>query len=256
MMQNAQGKPGIRLVGLREQHVASARATCQRPRLRRTIAILHEMVMDEVGLQGLAPAGPLFARFHHAGSVIEVEAGIPLVQPIRAHGHVTPSTLPGGPALSTVSAGRPADVYNSVRALRSFCNSAGLLATGGYWECYLAHAPVGADGCPLGGEGCECEIALYLPVSRVRTDGRGAPTEAAGREERSGGHARVELAAEPDRPDPGRPSVSVPRSLHGRPPDDEQGVPRVRVVVALPGSEFGAGMNAIGRLLGRSATRS
>jgi effector-binding domain-containing protein len=255
-MQNAQGKPGIRLVALHEQHVASARATCQRHRLRRTIAILHELVMDEVGLQGLAPAGPLFARFHHAGSVIEVEAGIPLLQPIRAHGHVTTSTLPGGPALSTVCAGRPADVYNSLRALRSFCNNAGLLATGGYWECYLAHAPVGADGCPLDAEGCDCDIALYLPVSRVRTDGRKAPTGAAGLETPSGGHARVELAVEPDRPDPGWPSVSVPRSPHGRPPDDEQGVAQVRVAVGLPGAASGAGVDSIKRLLARSPTRS
>ncbi len=52
MSQTAQGKSGIRLVGLREQHVASARATCQRQRLRRTIAILHEMVMEAVGVQG------------------------------------------------------------------------------------------------------------------------------------------------------------------------------------------------------------
>lgn len=245
-MQNAQGKPGIRLVGLREQHVASARATCQRHRLRRTIAILHEMVMDEVGLQGLAPAGPLFARFHHAGSVIEVEAGIPLAQPVRAHGHVTTSTLPGGPALSAICAGRPADVYNALRALRAFCNHAGLLASGGYWECYLEHAPVG-------GEGCDCETALYLPVSRVGTSGQGPAGDGASRGTRSKARARVELATEPDRSDPGRASVPVTQCPRPKPPGNGRGSGLVSVPVERPQRD---GASALGKLLRTSRTRS
>jgi effector-binding domain-containing protein len=211
MSQTAQGKSAIRLVGLREQHVASARATCQRPRLRRTIAILHEMVMEAVGVQGLAPAGPLFARFHHAESFVEVEAGIPLAQPVLAYGHVTAGTLPGGPALCTSCVGRPADVYNALRALRSFCSNAGLLATGGHWECYLSHLPAGVDG-------CDCEVALYLPVSR--------------------GRARVfEPATEPDRSDPG-PSDLLSNCPRWTPPGDEQRDALVSVPVDRPSPEL------------------
>lgn len=57
-MQHAHGKPRIRLVVLREQHVASARATCQRHRLRRTIAILHG-ARDEARVQYML----IFNRF-------------------------------------------------------------------------------------------------------------------------------------------------------------------------------------------------
>ncbi len=121
--------------------------------------------MDAVGVQGLAPAGPLYARYHQLGPVVDLEAGIPLAQPILAHGLVTPGTLPAGPALCTIHTGPPSELYRQVRALRAFCKRAGLVATGGHWECYLSHPP-------RRGDGQECQVAVFLPVARVRTKGQ------------------------------------------------------------------------------------
>ncbi len=165
MNRAAQDPPRIWLRQLAERHVAAIRATCPPHRARRTVADLLEMVMDAVGLQGLAPAGPLYARYHQLGSVVDLEAGIPLAQPIVAHGLVTPGTLPAGPALCTIHTGLPGELHLKVRALHAFCKRAGLVATGGHWECYLSHPP-------RRGDGQECQVAVFLPVARVRAKGQ------------------------------------------------------------------------------------
>jgi effector-binding domain-containing protein len=157
--------PRIWLRQLAERHVAAIRATCPPHRARRTVADLLEMVMDAVGLQGLAPAGPLYARYHQVGSVVDLEAGIPLAQPIVAQGLVTPGTLPAGPALCTIHTGLPGELHRKVRALRAFAKRAGLVATGGHWESYLSHPP-------RRGDGRECQVAVFLPVARVGAKGQ------------------------------------------------------------------------------------
>jgi effector-binding domain-containing protein len=233
----ADERPRIWLRRLPERHVASARATCQRHRVRRTVAALHELVMDAVGLQGLAPAGPLFTRYHSVGSKVELEAGIPLAQPIRAQGQVRASTLPGGPALCTVYAGKTADKHLAVRALRSFCSRAGLTQTGGYWESYLIHPPDGEDF-------CDCEIAIYLPVARIRSDGREPVVEATGNGARPRPQAEVELATEPDRSGLSLRSLPVPRGPRWGAPGDERGIAVVcvRVDRPVPGRGDGASL--------------
>ena len=173
MKSAARGKPRIWLKELVERHVASVRATCQPHRVKRTVVAFHELVMDAVGLQGLAPAGPLYVRYHDVGSVVDLEAGIPLAQPILAQGQVTPGTLPGGPALCAIHNGPAGELHHTVRALHSFCKRTGLVASGGYWACYVTNPP-------QDGEGMDREIAVYLPVTRVRSNGRG-PKEGATR---------------------------------------------------------------------------
>ena len=129
--------PRVALVRLSERHAASVRTTTQMHRLRHTIDSFHELVMYAVGEQGLAPAGPLFARFHQIGDAIAVEAGVPLAQPIAATGVVLPSSLPGGPvlrcryygALEELAAVR--DTRARLRRIR------GLAAVGAPWESYL-----------------------------------------------------------------------------------------------------------------------
>jgi effector-binding domain-containing protein len=225
-------RPRIWLRRLPERHVASARATCPRHRVRRTVAALHALVMDAVGVQGLAPAGPLFTRYHSVGSIVELEAGIPLAQPISAQGQVRASTLPAGPALCTVYAGRTSDKHLAVRALRSFCNRAGLIPTGGYWECYLIHPPEGD-------EACDCEIALYLPVARMGSDGRVPAVEMAGDEARPRLQAEVRLATEPDRSDLGLRSLPVRRGPRRGAPGGEQAVAVICVRVERSGPGHG-----------------
>ena len=150
----------VEIKHLVERHVASVRTTTQGYRLRHTIALLHELVMDAVGQQGLAPAGPLFTRYHEMGSLISLEAGIPLAQPITPMGIVAPSSLPGGPALCMLHVGDH-DVLPAVRAaLHGYAPSRRFCAVGATWECYLVDGRDTPDP-------SEWLTEIYVPVRRT-----------------------------------------------------------------------------------------
>lgn len=133
-------QPPAEVIELTEQHVASVRATAPRHRVRHTIAVLLELVMDAVGVQGLAPAGPLFAAYHSLGSLVTLEAGLPLSQTIRVQGVVQPSVLPGGTALYARHLGDPALLPDIRERLQHYGSSLGFRPLGSPWECYVVDA--------------------------------------------------------------------------------------------------------------------
>ena len=147
----------VELIQLTERHVASVRTTIERPRLRRTVSVLHELVMDAVGEQGFAPAGPLFARFHSLGALITLECGMPLAQPITPAGIVVPSFLPGGPVLHGRHSGDHDRLPEAYRALEADCTRRGCDAMGGPWESYVVNGRDTPDH-------SEWITDVYLPV--------------------------------------------------------------------------------------------
>ena len=129
--------PRVALDRLSERHAASVRTTTQLHRLRHTIDSLHELVMYVVGEQGLAPAGPLYARFHQLAGAIAVEAGMPLAQPIAGAGVVLPSSLPGGPALICRYYGTLEELAAVRDTMARLKRVRGLAVAGAPWESYL-----------------------------------------------------------------------------------------------------------------------
>lgn len=123
----------------------------------RTVRQVHELVMDAIGAQGLAPAGPLFARYHRVGLQIDVEAGIPLAQAVSADGVVLPSTLPGGRALHRLHRGDHVSLI-AARDMLEACRAAhGMRSLGGPWEYYL-FGPSDTD------DASKWLTEIYLPV--------------------------------------------------------------------------------------------
>ena len=171
MTQVAHGGSRVDLDELVERHVASVCTSIDRHRLRRTIAVLHELVMDAVGEQGLAPAGPLFTRYHRLGEVVTLEAGIPLAQPIEPLGVVAASVLPGGPALRARHVGGREQLPQRCPELERYCSIHGMRAAGPPWECYII------DGRDTPDER-EWVTEIYLPVRSV---GQGDSTVRSGR---------------------------------------------------------------------------
>jgi len=161
MTQVAHGESRVSLDELVERHVASICTSVDRHRLRRTIAVLHELVMDAVGEQGLAPAGPLFTRYHRLGEIVTLEAGIPLAQPIEPVGVIAASELPGGPALRTRYVGGREQLPQRSPELERYCSIHGMRAVGPPWECYIV------DGRDTPDER-EWVTEIYLPVRTVR----------------------------------------------------------------------------------------
>jgi effector-binding domain-containing protein len=159
-------RPDIAIREPRERLVASVRTRSHPSQLRQTIAGALDEVLDVIGAEGLAPAGPVFTRYHRIGPIAELEVGIPLAQTVRPHPRVLNSTLPGGPAVHAVCMGGRVKLVQTVRALYEYLKSAGLTASGGYWEYYLAEPIPGLD---------RSEMEFYLPIVGVHTNGRRRP---------------------------------------------------------------------------------
>lgn len=159
----ARRRPDIAIHEPRERLVASVRTRSHPSQLRQTIASAQDEVLDVIGEEGLAPAGPMFTRYHRIGPIAELEVGVPLAQTVRPHPRVLNSTLPGGPALHLVCTGSRAKLVQAVNTLHEYLKGAGLTASGGYWEYYLTEPIPGLD---------LCQVEFYQPVVGVHTNGR------------------------------------------------------------------------------------
>lgn len=160
--------PRVALERLSERHAASVRTTTQLHRLRHTIDSLHELVMYVVGEQGLAPAGPLYARFHQIGDAIAVEAGMPLAQQVSPSGVVQPSSLPGGPALICRYYGTLEELAAIRDTMARLRRVHGLSAAGPPWESYLIDRRDVFDG-----EDRVTEVCLPVRSTIARRDQAG-----------------------------------------------------------------------------------
>lgn len=167
-------EPSVALERLSGRHAASVRTTTRLHRLRHTIDSLHELVMCVVGEQGLAPAGPLFARFHQVGGAIDIESGIPLAQPIEPSGVVLPSSLPGGPVLRCRYCGELEELAAIEDIIARHRRIHGLTAASAPWESYLVGR---RDVINV----ADCITEVFLPVRstipqrRVPPDGPDRP---------------------------------------------------------------------------------
>jgi effector-binding domain-containing protein len=94
-------------------------------------------VIQALGTQGLAPAGPPFACYVVTGAGFEVEAGFPCSGPVAPTGRVVPATLPGGPTAIVLHRGPYAEVAAAYTAAEAWLAENSWEATGPPWEAYL-----------------------------------------------------------------------------------------------------------------------
>jgi effector-binding domain-containing protein len=151
---------GTDIVRRRPWHTASISVTSDPDVIWHAIRQIHEVVMDVVGSQGLAPAGPLFARYHRVGLQIDVEAGIPLAQVAAADGVVVPSELPGGAALHLVHTGDHTSLLIARDALEACRSQHEYRSVGGPWECYVV-GPEDTD------DSSQWLTEIYLAIRRA-----------------------------------------------------------------------------------------
>lgn len=120
-------------------HVATVRVTCDADKVSATLAAILPEVGGVIQAQGAHMAGPPFTRYHvidTAKNRVDLEAGIPLKEPITASGRVKPSTLPAGRAAMTWHTGSYHDLQKSYDRLAAWMKSEKLAARGGFWEIY------------------------------------------------------------------------------------------------------------------------
>ncbi|RJL33375.1 GyrI-like domain-containing protein [Bailinhaonella thermotolerans] len=140
-----------------------------------TMGLLNERVpvlYGWLGERGIAPAGPLFYRYHEIADdgTMRVEAGVPVPAPVEGDGEVAPGVLPAGPYATAGHRGHPDTLFETEAALLSWTPPPGLAwsmtrANGTeHWTARLERFLTNPEDQPDPGE-WEMEFAVLLTRS-------------------------------------------------------------------------------------------
>jgi effector-binding domain-containing protein len=134
----------VELVQLEPQRSAVVRGTVSPEEIPAFLGGVFGEVLGTLAEQGLAVAGPPFARYVPVGSDFEVEAGFPSTGVVATAGRVVPGELPGGPAARVLHTGDYGAVAGAYAAAEEWVATHGHVATGPPWESYLDEPQVAA----------------------------------------------------------------------------------------------------------------
>ena len=121
-----------------EQPTAVIRARLAADQVPTWMPTAFEEVFAELARQGVEPAGPPFARYVFHPGVLEVEAGVPVAEPLVAWGRVAPGTLPAGPVAVTTHVGPYEGLDKALDALTEWIDEHDGEPTGAHWENYFS----------------------------------------------------------------------------------------------------------------------
>jgi effector-binding domain-containing protein len=124
------------------QPVAATRATTTLREISTAISDGVHVILDELGRQGIEPAGPLQVVYH-ADQVLDEETSAaieicwPVATPFQGTGQVYGTELPGGPAAVTVHRGPYAEITPAYHTVSGWVADHGHELAGGPREVYL-----------------------------------------------------------------------------------------------------------------------
>ena len=123
----------------------------------RANALIPE-ILGWMSQHGVAPAGPLFYRYHVIGSMEEpfdLEIGFPVAQAVRGDDRVKPGVIPDGIYATMVHHGHPDSLHKTCAALEAWGASEGVtfargdadgrITWSGRYEFYLSDPAVAPD---------------------------------------------------------------------------------------------------------------
>ena len=141
------GAPGeFSLKELPKQHTATIRMTVKEDEISKSLADMLPAVMSYISKVGASMAGPPFSRYHKVeGGTIDLEAGIPVMEPIESGERVKASTLPAGDVAVTVHQGPYAELSTTHDLLEKWIESEGFAQRGGCWEIYWTDPGIEPD---------------------------------------------------------------------------------------------------------------
>ena len=134
------------IVQTEAQPCAAIRITVPRSEIQHVMGPGYQELMDTLGAQGVAPAGPWFN--HHLRmdpEVFDFELGVPVAAPLAPAGRVTMSELPAATVARTVYSGPYEGLADAWGAFNAQLAAAGLTPADGLWERYLAGPETGPD---------------------------------------------------------------------------------------------------------------
>jgi effector-binding domain-containing protein len=133
---SAGGSVRVDIVQLRPQRVASIREIIVRDRMVESLGRMFQVVGEVVSRQGVATAGPRFARWHSWGELTDLEAGLPVASEVAAEGIVVPSSLPGGAMAHAIHMGMYDGLEAVYEAVSGWLERTARAGGEGPWESY------------------------------------------------------------------------------------------------------------------------
>jgi AraC family transcriptional regulator len=128
-----------------------ARRRVKRSEIAHTIAEVLPRVFLYAQQNGIALAGPPFARYLEASpGMVTIEPGIPIALAIAGveragDTDIVLETLPGGPVATTVHAGPYENLHDAYAAIEQWMEAEGLASAGAPWESYVTDPADFAD---------------------------------------------------------------------------------------------------------------
>lgn len=134
---DADGKPTYQVVELEARPVASIRVKCKPSAISEQLATILPEVSAFLTETGGKVAGAPFSRYHSfSDTEVDLEAGIPVQQPITAKGRVQNSQLPAGKALTTWHVGPYETLTGAYEGLHRHLAAEHYTQRGAQWEVY------------------------------------------------------------------------------------------------------------------------
>jgi effector-binding domain-containing protein len=131
---------------IEEQPVVAIRAETNPESIGQLMGELFPQVdayLEEIGVQ---PAGPGFARyFEYRPDFVDMQAGLPVSEPVTGRDRIKPDELPGGRVAVTWHVGPYDTISHAFNALHEWIHESGREEGSAPWEVYWTHPQVEPD---------------------------------------------------------------------------------------------------------------
>ncbi|WP_167880519.1 GyrI-like domain-containing protein [Nocardioides guangzhouensis] len=127
----------VETVDLQPQPAAVVRGDAELDGIADFLGAAYGEVAQVLASEGLAPAGPPFARYSLHDRSFGIEAGFPVARTVTPEGRVVAGQIPGGHAARTVHHGSYDDLPAAYEAVEEWLAHNGYVPTGDPWETYL-----------------------------------------------------------------------------------------------------------------------
>jgi len=127
----------VKIIEVAEQQVASIRAKVKISEIGQTLGVILPEVMGYVTESDAGIAGPPFSRYHSFGAAtVDLEAGIPVANPIEGTDRIKSRTLPGGKVAMTWHIGDYHRIPKAYKRIEKWMKKNKIEDGGARWEVY------------------------------------------------------------------------------------------------------------------------
>ncbi len=119
------------------RHIASIRVTCRLEEMKSTLSQILPEVFMCASSSGAKMTGPPLVVYHEWGDEIDLEAAVPVADPIEPQGRVKPQSLPAGEAVVAWHFGPYEKLRDTHVRIQAFLKEHGLEQRAPAWEEYV-----------------------------------------------------------------------------------------------------------------------